>query len=79
MAAGFNTIVKLTIGFCLILKRFKGVWLMNRSILHFENRIAKLKATGEMKNANLIRKAERQLRKREKSLAAVLTFCLNNQ
>lgn len=51
---------------------------MNRSILHFENRIAKLKATGEMKNTNLIRKAERQLRKREKSLAAVLTFCLNN-
>lgn len=52
---------------------------MNRSILHFENRIAKLKTTGEMKNTNLIRKAERQLRKREKSLAAVLTFCLNNQ
>lgn len=41
---------------------------MNRSILHFENRIAKLKATGEMKNTNLIRKAERQLRKRRSHL-----------
>ena len=52
---------------------------MIRNILHYENRIDRLKTSGEMKNLNLIKKAERQLRKREKSLAAVLTFCLNNQ
>lgn len=34
-----------------------------RNKLHFENRIAILKAKGEMKNMRLIKKAERQLRK----------------
>lgn len=33
---------------------------MIRSVLHYENRIARLKTSGEMKNINLIKKAQRQ-------------------
>lgn len=33
---------------------------MVRSITHYENRIARLKTSGEMKNINLIKKAQRQ-------------------
>lgn len=35
---------------------------MIRNILHYENRIDRLKTSGEMKNLNLIKKAERQKR-----------------
>jgi len=38
---------------------------MIRDKLHYENRIAALKAKGEMKNLRLIRKAERALRRLE--------------
>lgn len=36
---------------------------MIKSITHYENRIARLKASSEMKNINLIKKAERQLKR----------------
>lgn len=36
---------------------------MVRDRLHYENRIATLKAKGEMRNLRLIRKAERALRR----------------
>ena len=36
---------------------------MVRSVLHYENRIDRLKTSGEMKNINLIKKAERQLKR----------------
>lgn len=33
---------------------------MIRSVIHYENRISRLKTSGEMKNINLIKKAQRQ-------------------
>lgn len=34
---------------------------MVKSVVHYENRIARLKTAGEIKNNNLIKKAQRQM------------------